>query len=68
VVSANFRPGSLAKGIAFVQVVNRTLDVLGGTDVLPFWQPTLGCGRIGDDYLFDSEGNEACVVTWRSCD
>ncbi|TDU89468.1 4a-hydroxytetrahydrobiopterin dehydratase [Kribbella voronezhensis] len=37
-----------------VQVVNVTLDVLVGGNVLPFWKALLGYGQIGDDYLFDS--------------
>jgi 4a-hydroxytetrahydrobiopterin dehydratase len=36
-----------------VQLVNVTLDVLVGADVLPFWRALLGYRQIGDDYLSD---------------
>lgn len=36
-----------------VQLINVTLDVLVGADVLPFWQAVLGYRQIEDDYLAD---------------
>ena len=41
---------------AAVQLVNVTLDVLVGADVLPFWRAVLGYREIGDDYLSDPAG------------
>jgi 4a-hydroxytetrahydrobiopterin dehydratase len=38
---------------AAVQLINVTVDVLVGAEVLPFWRAVPGYHQIGDDYLAD---------------
>jgi 4a-hydroxytetrahydrobiopterin dehydratase len=49
-ISAHFRTGSLAKGIALVDEIGRLVDA---DEQQPKWW-----------VLADAEGNEACVATW----